>query len=144
VGGETSGDVVPSPDSELPSPTSLLRDLLDAGLTLDELGAVAQVGDDPNTPDMIKSWLESKREVALALAGAGLAGIVAGFVGDATVIAGSHGVLVGGTETGAVLGMTAFMGACGVSAAYYLRKVRALADKSLRVQHMLNRRRRLP
>ena len=144
MGGETPGDVVPSRDSELQSRTLMLRDLLDAGLTLDELRAVAEFGDGSNSPDMIKSWFESKREVALALAGGGLAGVVAAFVGDATVIAGSHGVLAGGTETAAVLGMTGFMGACGVSATYYLRKVRALADKSLRVQHMLNRRRRLP
>ena len=140
---ETVNDLVPTQASESASPPSVLGELLAAGLTLDELRAIAEVGDDPNSPEMIKSWFESKKEVALSLARANLAGVVAAFVGDATVIASAHGIFAGGPETAAVLGTTGLMGACSISAAYYLHKVRMLANKSLRIQHLLHRRRRL-
>jgi|SRR6266542_161966 len=82
---DTPRDLVPTEISAPPRLSGVLGELLDAGLTLDELAAVAQVGDDPNSPEMIKSWFESKREVALSLAVASLGGVVAAFVGDATL-----------------------------------------------------------
>lgn len=131
----------PSLISELPE-TSLLSELLEIGLTIDELKQIVLLEDDPDASDLLGPWFDSRRQVALTIAGGSLAGAIAAFIGDATVIGAAHGIFSGAPETDAVIGLTTLTGACIVAGTYYLYKVRRIANKSLRVQHLLNRKRR--
>jgi hypothetical protein len=118
----------------------LFSELLQIGLTTDELSMITSLQDDPNAPALAGAWFDSKRQVALTVAGGCIASAIAAFIGDATVVGTAHGVFSDAPETAAVAGMTAVIGGCGVVAFYYLSKVRRIANRSLRVQHLLNRR----
>ena len=130
----------PSLISGLPE-TSLIFGLSEIGLTIDELMQIVLLEDDPDAAALLGSWFDSRRQVALTIAGGCLAGAIAAFIGDATVIGAAHGIFSGSPETGAVIGLTTLTGASIVAGTYYLNKVRRIANKSLRVQHLLNRRR---
>ncbi len=102
---------------------------------------VATIADDPNAAEVTGAWFDSKRQVALALAAGGMAAAVAALVGDATVVGTAHGVFSGDPEIGSIAGLTGMFGASSIVAGYYLNKVRKIADKSLRIQHIFNARR---
>jgi hypothetical protein len=122
-------------------PQGPLSELSEVGLTKDELSEIALLEDDPSAPELVASWFDSKRQVALTAAGACAAGAVAAFIGDATIVATAHGIFSGNAEIGAVASLTALVAGCGVATSYYFNKVRKIANKSLRVQHILNKRR---
>jgi hypothetical protein len=120
---------------------SLLSELLEADLTLEELERVVSLEGVPNAPELIAPWFDSKRQVALALGAGSLGGVLAGLTGDATIIATTHGLLEQGIQASAVFSLTALTAGCGVAAAHFLNKVRNIAHRSLRVQTILSRRR---
>ena len=122
----------------------LISELSAIGPTAKELTQIALVGNDPDPSALLGPWFDSRRQVALTMAGGCIAGSIAAFIGDATIIATAHGVFSGGVETGAIASLTALTGACGIAAAYYFNKVHKIANKSLRIQNLLNRRRQSP
>jgi hypothetical protein len=121
---------------------SLISELSAINLTLDELNQIVLLENDPDVAELLGSWFDSRRQVALTIAGGCLAGAIAAFIGDATVVGTAHGIFSGAYETSAVISLSALTGACVAGGTYYLNKVRKIANKSLRTQHVINRRRR--
>ena len=107
-----------------------IETLMDMDLTVDELEHVISLENDSNASALIGSWFDSKRQVALTVAGGYLAGTVAAFIGDVTIVGTAHGIFSGNFEMSAVASLTALTAACGLSALYYLRKVREIANRS--------------
>ena len=134
-----SSGVLPSVRSQ--TAPNVLSELIAVGLTIDELEHIALLEDDPNSPALIGGWFDSKRQVALTIAGSYLAAAIAAFIGDVTIVGTVHGIFSGAIEEGALASLTALTAGCGVAASYYLTKVRRIASRSLQVQHILGQRR---
>ena len=134
----------PSPSDSLPqvrseTAASMLSELSTVGLTMDELKHIALLENDANSPELIGAWLDSERQVSLTMAGGCLGAAIAAFIGDATIVGTMSGIFSSAAEVGAVASLTALTVGCGAAASYYLTKVRRIASKSLRVQHILAR-----
>jgi len=79
---------------------SLLSNLIAIDITIDELKYIVLLENDPNAPEIIGSWFDSKRQVALTKAGGYLAGAIAAFIGDVTIAGTAHGIFSGNFEMG--------------------------------------------
>lgn len=132
-GIELGGPLSVDPEAE----PSLLAELSAVGLTMDELEHIALLGADSNSPALIGAWFDSERQVALTVAGGCLGAAIAAFIGDVTIVGTMNGILSSGAEIGALASLTALTVGCGAAASYYLTKVRRIASRSLRVQHIL-------
>lgn len=116
---------------------SILSELRTVGLMMNELEHIAQLENDPNSAALMKDWFESKRQVALTVAGGSLGAAIAAFVGLATVVGTANGVFSSGAQVGAVVSLAILTVAFVVLAAYCFAKVGRIADRSSQVQHIL-------